>query len=91
MFCDNNVTILDWPAKSPDANPIENLWSHLKITANQFHPETQGRAEGAGGNFPSNGECSRRIEAIYKARGKATNIECCGSVDRLIGFLKATK
>ena len=27
----NNVTTMEWPAMSPDANPIENIWSYIKM------------------------------------------------------------
>jgi len=29
-FKEKNVTIMDWPASSPDLNPIENVWKLMK-------------------------------------------------------------
>ena len=37
---EHDVTLLEWPPKSPDANPIENLWRDMKTAANRFQPTT---------------------------------------------------
>ena len=31
-FNDNNITMTDWPARSPDISPIENVWGLMKKT-----------------------------------------------------------
>ena len=36
---DNGVTVLDWPANSPDLAPIENLWAVIKRRVELRRPQ----------------------------------------------------
>ncbi len=33
---DHNITLLDWPAQSPDLSPIEHLWIHTKDRLKEY-------------------------------------------------------
>ena len=37
----NGFTIMEWPAYSPDMNPIEELWAHLKAELHRRYPDTK--------------------------------------------------
>jgi transposase len=35
---DRNITVINWPAYSPDLNPIETLWNEMKDTLQKDYP-----------------------------------------------------
>ncbi len=81
-FNDHGVTVLDWPANSPDLNPIENLWVIVKRKMRDTRPnnadELKATVKETWASIPPQ-QChklitsmSRRIEAVIKAKGAPT-------------------
>ena len=83
-FEDNEMEILRWPSQSPDLNPIEHLWQHLKqqLTAYEEEPKSMTelweRVQETWNRIPVS-VCTNLIEsmpkkvaAVLKARGGYT-------------------
>ncbi len=81
-FNDHGVTVLDWPANSPDLNPIENLWGILKRKMRDIRPNNADDLKAAikatwASIIPE--QCHmlitsmlRRIDAVIHAKGGPT-------------------
>ncbi len=81
-FIDHGVTVLDWPANTPDLNPIENLLGIVKRKMRDTRPnnadDLKATVEATWASIPPQ-QCHklitsmpRRIEAVIKAKGAPT-------------------
>ena len=76
---------MNWPAQSPDINPIEHLWAIIKRKLNEYEQPPNGmiqlweRIKAIWSNIDEDicmnliESMPRRIEAVLKAKGKWTN------------------
>ena len=83
-FEDNDIQVLAWPAQSPDINPIEHLWVHLKKKLKEYPTPPKGVhelwervAEEWNKITPETcqnliGSMPKRIQAVIKAKGGHT-------------------
>jgi transposase len=81
----NEVKVIDWPAYSPDLNPIENMWYFVKCELAKYDEPPKGmlelweRVEHIWNNKIDKDMCLRyinsmpeRIQAVIKAKGGET-------------------
>ncbi len=84
----NSVTVLEWPSKSPDLNPIEHLWRDLKMSVHQRLPSNltelerickeewqripKSRCEKLVASFP------KRLMAVLNQKGASTKYRAKG-------------
>ena len=83
-FRTNKIVIMDWPANSPDLNPIENIWKQLKdnIQSRSVFPRNINELKSALKEKWDNLDCSHfeavvvlmpwRINAVLEAGGGPT-------------------
>ena len=38
---EHGFSVMEWPPNSPDMNPIEHLWSHIKLELHHRYPDTK--------------------------------------------------
>ena len=81
---DANTNVLDWPANSPDLNPIEHVWLLLKRQVGREKHNIRNTADlraavvKAWNNFPLESvqrlidSMPRRLEAVRAAKGGPT-------------------
>ena len=83
-FAALHITVLPWPSRSPDLNPIEHVWDYLGRELNKSFPQTLGQLERhlmeAWRRIPTDfvntlvDSMTRRVGAVISASGGPTRL-----------------
>ena len=79
-FEDHNITLLDWPPQSPDLNPIEHLWQHLKFCLAAYETDPK-----------SIQELWQRTEVEWEKIGKEECVKLINSMPRRVAAVLKAK
>ena len=84
-FASEGIQVMSWPAQSPDLNPIEHLWRHLKMKLGRYELRAKGvhelweRCDHEWNSFTQE-DCRKyfdsmpaRVKAVLKAKGGYTS------------------
>jgi hypothetical protein len=83
-FNSTSMEVLDWPAQSPDLNPIENIWGYLKRRMASYDTPADSihqlwlRVEKEWENIPAElckiliNSMTSRVQAVLKSKGRYT-------------------
>lgn len=77
---DLGVTVLDWPADSPDLNCIENVWSILEDHINKRYSDLRGQ----GASQQARKAFHQAIQKSWKALDQRVINNCINSVKKRV-------
>ena len=93
FLTEEDVTIMEWPAQSPDMNPIENVWKLQNERAKEKNPRN---IEELWTNLKREWEkisvdecktlirsCCYRCQAVIESKGLLRNYECYFHLDMM--------
>ncbi|XP_048853901.1 uncharacterized protein LOC125721830 isoform X1 [Brienomyrus brachyistius] len=92
-FTDHGITVLNWPANSPDLNPIQNLWDIVKRKLRDARPNTldelKAAIEASWASITPQ-QCHRLIASVYVDTSMSHSRQCGEAIkkaNRMLGYI----